>query len=153
MNVDASLAFEDLMRVLLRMSRRSQGFTWCLLFLVLVVVGANGCNKSPGVVAVHGHISYRGNPLTTSAVTFFPTSGGRPVTAAAPKGEYTADLVPGDYTAVVNVGVEYPAGFKEGDPEPPPKVVLPPEYSTRAQSTLKTTVKAGQSDPIDFELK
>jgi hypothetical protein len=125
------------------------------LFVAFLVaaVGIAGCKKPSSVVPIHGHISYRGQPLSTSAVTFFSETGGRPVTAAAPQGEYSTELAPGDYTAVVNVGVEHPPGFKEGDPEPPPKIVLPPEYSTRAQSKLKATVKAGQSEPIDFDLK
>ncbi len=61
--------------------------------------------------------------------------------------------MPGDYTATIVVGIEYPKGFKEGDPIPPPKVVLPDEYTTRAKSTLKVTVKVGQNEPIDFDLK
>jgi len=120
--------------------------------LISLTVGANGCKKSGGAVNVHGHISYRGQPLAASAVTFFPTTG-RPVTAPAPKGEYSVELVPGDYVATVNVGIERPPGFKEGDPDPKPAVVLADEYTARPKSTLKATVKPGQSEPIDFDLK
>lgn len=139
-------------RVLPSSFRQSHWFAWHLCAFVLLLVTADGCTKTSGEVPVRGRISYRGQPLTISAVTFFPATG-RPVVAAAPQGEYSTQLTPGEYTAVVNVGVEYPPGFKEGDPEPAPKIVLPPEYSTRAQSKLKATVKAGQSEPIDFDLK
>src|SRR6266478_1634968 len=122
----------------------------CLLFFLSLT--ASGCKKSSVAVPIHGHISYRGEPLATSSVTFFPETG-RPVTAPAPQGEYAAELMPGNYTATVAVGIEYPKGFKETDPLPTPKVVLPDAYRTRTKSTLKTTVKPGQSEPIDFELK
>ena len=123
----------------------------CFLF-ALFVASVGGCKKSSGTVPVHGRILYQGQPLTKSSVTFFPASG-RPVTATAPQGEYTTELLPGDYTAAVAVGIEYPQGFKEGDPVPQPKVVLPPEYTARARSKLTATVKSGKNEPIDFDLK
>jgi hypothetical protein len=53
----------------------------------------------------------------------------------------------------VNYTEPLPAGYKEGDPIPRPKLVLPPEYSTRARSKLTATVAADQSAPIDFKLE
>jgi hypothetical protein len=122
------------------------------VLVVVLSLTADGCKKSSGAVPIHGHISYRGQPLAASSVTFFPDTG-RPVTAPAPQGEYAAELMPSDYTATVAVGIEYPKGFKETDPLPTPKVVLPDTYTVRAKSTLKATVKAGQDEPIDFDLK
>jgi hypothetical protein len=78
---------------------------------------------------------------------------GRPITAPSPHGEYSTELTPGDYVATVTVGIEYPPGFKEGDPIPKPKIALPDEYTSRVKSTLKATVKEGQTEPIDFDLK
>jgi hypothetical protein len=118
----------------------------------LFVLSADGCKKASDTVPVSGKITYRGQPLTSAGITFFPTKG-RTVTATAAQGEYATELAPGDYVVVVAVGVEYPPGFKEGDPAPPPKVVLPAEYTVRAKSTLKATVKPGQAEPIDFDLK
>jgi hypothetical protein len=124
-----------------------------VLFMFVLAIATSGCKKSTsGATQVHGHITYRGEPLTLSSVTFFPTTG-RPIVAPTKEGEYSIELPPGDYTAVIMVGVEYPQGFKEGDPQPQPKVVLPPEYSTRAQSKLKVTVKERQAEPVDFDLK
>jgi hypothetical protein len=85
-------------------------------------------------------------------LTFFPTAG-RPVAVAVIEGKYEAELMPGDYIAVVDLAAELPPGFKEGDPVPPPKLVLPEHYTTRAKSRLKATVAADQEAPIDFDLK
>jgi hypothetical protein len=117
-----------------------------------VTLSANGCNKPGGAVSVRGRLAYQDQPLHAASVTFFPTSG-RPVTATAPQGDYATELKPGEYTVVVAVGTELPAGFKEGDPMPAPKVVLPEAYTNRANSTLKATVKEGQNEPINFDLK
>jgi hypothetical protein len=132
---------------------RSAGVRCCSCILILLLsIGAPGCMKSSGAVSVQGRVTYRGNALKSARITFFPDTG-RPVSAVISDAEYTTELRPGDYAVAVNVGTELPAGFKEGDPVPAPKIVLPPQYSTRAQSTLKATVKTGQSEPIDFELK
>jgi hypothetical protein len=120
--------------------------------ITLVVLTANGCKKSSRTASVHGRVSLRGEPLQRGALTFFP-AGGRPVASAISGGAYKTGLTPGEYTIVVSIAPELPTGYKEGDPTPPPKVVLPGEYSTRAKSTLKATVKAGQEKPIDFVLK
>jgi hypothetical protein len=120
--------------------------------LSLLLLFVFGCRKTDGSLHVRGHIAYRGQPLNKGAITFFPEKG-RPIAAPIPEGEYEIDLTPGEYTVVVEAGNELPPGFKEGDPAPAPKVVLPDEYTTRAKSSLKTTVRQGQSEPIDFDLK
>jgi hypothetical protein len=120
--------------------------------LLFLTISAHGCKKSSGAVPVHGHVAFQGQPLASALLTFFPEKG-RPVGAPILQGEYKTELMPGEYTAVVAVAPEFPKGFKEGDPLPPPKFVLPDEYTIRTKSTLKPTVKPGQSDPIDFDLK
>ncbi len=122
------------------------------ILIVLAPVCILGCKNSSNAIPVHGKVTYRGDALTNAGITFFPTTG-RPVAAAAPQGEYSTELPLGDYTVVVNIGSELPSGYKEGDPIPPPKILLPTTYTTRAKSTLKAVVKPGQSDPIDFDLK
>jgi len=123
------------------------------LSLAPIAICVFGCGKGSDTASVSGHVSYRGEAIAPGAVTFFPATG-RPVTAAlTEQGNYTAELPPGDYTAIVNLGFKPPPGFKEGDPMPKPKFVLPDEYTTRTKSTLKASVKLGQDQPIDFDLK
>jgi hypothetical protein len=124
----------------------------CCATLSLMMLFVFGCRKSDGSVPVHGHIAYRGKPITKGAITFFPEKG-RPIAAPIPEGDYKIDLTPGEYTVVVTAGNELPPGFKEGDPAPVPKIVLPDEYTLRAKSSLKASVKPGQSEAVDFDLK
>lgn len=113
---------------------------------------ASGCGESSNSVTVNGTVSHKGQPIPKAAVTFFPTVG-RPTTAPASEdGAYEAELTPGDYTVTVNVSAELPPGFKEGDPYPKPKIVLPPQFTTQAKSTLTAKVADGQTEPIDFAL-
>jgi hypothetical protein len=118
----------------------------------LLAISCNGCKKHSGLVPVHGKVSYRGESLKSARITFF-SGKGQPLTTVVTDGEYDIELPPEDYTVVVNVGAQLPPGFKEGDPVPTPKLVLPDQYSTRARSTLKATVAASQTEPIDFALQ
>jgi hypothetical protein len=117
--------------------------------VALIVAGCGGSNA----VEVEGKVSLRGKPLPRGILTFFPMSG-RPVTAPlSPEGEYSAELPPGEYTVIVNVGDPLPPGYKEGDPLPPPEFDLPAEYTSRARSKLTATVSEQNQQPIDFELE
>jgi hypothetical protein len=120
--------------------------------LLLLTIGLEGCKKSTGAVPIHGNVSFRGQPLANASLTFFPKSG-RPIAAPIDQGQYATEILPGEYSATVSVAIEIPKGYQEGQPLPPPKVVLPEEYTVANKSTLKATVNAGQSEPIDFELK
>jgi hypothetical protein len=118
---------------------------------LMFFVGA-GCGKSDDTVAVHGRVSYRGEALNRGSVTFVPAKG-RPVnTPLREGGRYEARLAPGDYTVAVSVSEPLPPGYKEGDPIPPPKIVLPAEYTTIAKSKLAASVSQEGSQAIDFEL-
>jgi hypothetical protein len=121
------------------------------LFLLLPFV--SGCGDASRSVPVGGTVSYRGEPLAGASITFFPASG-RPIYASTSEnGAYRAELAPDDYIATVRFVGKLPPGYKEGDPIPPPKLVLPPQYTTRAKSALRATVAPDQSEPIDFTLE
>ena len=133
------------------MSRIAPFGVWSLV--AILTVGAAGCGKSSGDVSVHGLVSYRGEPLGSAALTFFPETG-RPITAPiSDQGDYSVNLPPGNYNVIVSVGAALPPGFKEGDPVPPPKTVLPAEYTTRAKTSLHVTVGPESQGPTDFALK
>lgn len=133
------------------MTRWRGSRAWCRA--ALLVTTAIGCQKPTHGVPIHGHVSYQGRPVESSAVMFYPEHG-RPAAASTDAdGEYHANLPKGEYAVTVNVSVKPPAGWKEGDALPAPKVVLPDKYTSRAKTSVKAEVKAGQTDSIDFDLK
>jgi hypothetical protein len=87
---------------------------------------------------------------------FHPESG-HPVSVGIDQaGSYAAELPSGNYRVAVNAaGVEVPPGWKEGDPAPPPpKLILPPEYSQRARTVLQLSVSGNEEQQTaDFLLK
>ena len=121
--------------------------------VLIAAVSGTGCDKASSGISVSGHASYRGEPLAKGLISFFPATGRVVSAPIADDGSYELSLEPGDYTVTVSLGVELPPGFKEGDRVPPPKVVLPDQYSVRAKSTLKATVAPGHAEPLDFDLK
>jgi hypothetical protein len=111
-----------------------------------------GCSETWTAVSIHGNVSYQDKALDNGSIMFYPAAGRPAFAVLNADGDYSIDLEPGEYTVTIENSAPLPPGFKEGDPMPPPKVVLPPEYSTRARSMLKATVAADQSEAIDFKL-
>jgi hypothetical protein len=116
-----------------------------------------GCGDDIDTTSVTGNVTYQGKPLANGSVTFHPEKG-HPVAAVIDtSGDYAVDLPPGDYRVAVNApGIELPEGRREGEfPSPaPPKLVLPPEYSQWAKTTLQVTVnESGDPQTADFALK
>ena len=127
--------------------------TQAALLLVLIFVSATSCKKTDGGEKVTGHVSYKDAPLTDAAVIFYPEVGRNFVAALDSEGNYSVRLAPGSYSVAIAISSSTPPGWKEGDPMPPPKIVLPAQYTSRVNTPLKADVKAGQSEPIDFDLK
>jgi hypothetical protein len=125
----------------------------CWRAAAFLAVTAAGCQKSSPGVSVHGHVSYQSQPIENCAVMFYPEHGRAVASSTDTAGDYRATLPPDDYVVTVNISVKPPAGWKEGDPIPPPKFVLPDKYTNRTKSTLKAAVKPDQSEAIDFDLK
>jgi len=121
--------------------------------IALLLSSVSGCGGTAKQVNVWGNVSYRSAPITRGTLTFFP-AGGRPVTAVIDRdGAYSCELVPGRYVATVTIGVDLPAGWKEGDPLPRPALILPPQYGSRKKTPLAADVAAGQSEAVDFLLQ
>lgn len=120
--------------------------------LALLGIISGGCGKGPETTTVSGAIQLQSAPLARGAVTFFPERG-RPTTAATnDAGRYSVDLAPGAYKVTVNIGVQLPPGWKEGDPVPPQQVTIPLQYTSRVNTPLRTTVTAVGAEPTDFAL-
>ena len=146
---------------LARLSQRRRGIgamrslassaSWVLA--AVLATSAMGCGKASSGVSVNGHVSYRGQPIAQGALTFFPEHGRAMATATDAAGHYAIELAPGEYAVTVNLSVKLPAGWKEGDPVPEQKLVLPAKYTTRVRSTLTATVAENQQQPIDFALE
>jgi hypothetical protein len=115
---------------------------------------SSGCGKVSNKVRVTGKVTYHDDPISTGLVTFFPASGRPTPTTLSPAGDFTVDLAPGEYTVTVNVASQPPPpGYEEGDPLPPPKIVLPPEYTTQARSKLAAIVTEQNQQSIEFNLE
>jgi hypothetical protein len=123
---------------------------WCVLAAAWL---AGGCGDDSNSVVVQGKVTYQGQPLSNGLATFFPTKG-RPVNVPISEaGEYWTELVPGEYTVIVNAAAGLPEGFQEGDALPEPATKLPRKYTTRARSTLRATIGPSPSEQsLDFDL-
>ncbi|MAT71629.1 MAG: hypothetical protein CMJ58_19155 [Planctomycetaceae bacterium] len=121
--------------------------------LLVLAACLAGCSETEPGVAVRGAVSVRGEPLPAGSLTFFPSSGPPTVARVSEQGTYEVRLEPGDYRVTVAVKVELPPDYQRDAPLPPPKVSLPQQYSSRANTPLSATVSADQSTPIDFEVQ
>jgi hypothetical protein len=120
------------------------------LLSAVLATGAIGCGQASSGVPVDGHVSYHGQPIAHGALMFFPARGRAITTATDAAGHYALELAPGEYAVTVNLSVKLPAGWKEGDPIPPPEIDLPTEYTMRIKTPLKATVAAGGEQVNDF---
>ena len=122
------------------------------LAVALLSVALAGCSKSAGT-PVKGRVSYKGSPISGASLIFYPATGRAMTTVVDADGNYATNLPAGDYTATVTLSVELPAGWKEGQPIPPAKITLPPQYTKRTQTPLKASIAAGSVQSVDFDLK
>jgi hypothetical protein len=52
----------------------------------------------------------------------------------------------------VNIGAQLPPGWKEGDPVPVQKALIPPQFTSRVNTPLRTKVTETGAEPADFSL-
>lgn len=124
------------------------------LLLCLMCAGCGPRNDA----TVDGAVTYAGNPLTTGAVTFHPTTPGPPLaigelqsdgTFTLRTGE-TAGLQPGEYLVTVVATGPMPEATPS-DPMPLPKLLVPARYGDVKTSGLKYTISRG-TNKIDIVL-
>ena len=130
----------------------------------------SGCDSGPPTAPVHGTITYKGKPVTTGTITFYPAEGGRPAVGdIGSDGSYTLSrTVPGDNVILgdYKVAIEATESSATAPPPtsladelssgpastPPPKQLVPAKYSTIESSELTATVTEGDNT-IDFPLE
>src|SRR4051812_7242101 len=87
------------------------GVSLALLFGGLL---CTGCGDASNQAKVHGKVTYQGEPLPNGTITFFPSQGRPKSVALSQQGAYSIELPPGDFTVIVGVGREVPAGLRDG---------------------------------------
>jgi hypothetical protein len=122
-------------------------------WLAFTLVPILGCGSpTENLTSFDGQVTYQESPIARGAVMFFPAEGRPTSTTTDESGRYTARLAHGEYQVTVNTSVQLPPGWQEGDPIPPHKFQLPPQYTTRVRTPLVTTVTDAGAEPTDFDL-
>ena len=147
---------------------QSVGLVTCaILLLALAGCPGGGGEDLPDLVPAGGTVTLDGEPLSGASVVFVPvgTTPGRGcsgLTDASGHFEIVADAenkgAPvGEFQVVINKWVmEDGSDFQSAEGLSPMEAgaeeLLPPKYSSEAETELKATVPAGGSDSISFEL-
>lgn len=131
-----------------------------------------GCDSGPPTAPVHGKVTYKGKPVSTGTVTFYPTTGGRPAVGSINEdGTYELarkargdGVILGDYKVTIEAveagtPAEQPAsltgelGTAAGaGMSTPPTYLVPEKYSVQETSDLTKTVESGDNE-INFDLE
>ena len=124
---------------------------WAVLLLLA------GCGDSLGRYAISGSVNVDGAPLAKGNISFQPTES-QPTSSGAvvAGGKFSipreSGLVAGKYRVVVNAAVPGTEGkailpdAQPGDPPPPAKEMIPPEWNTASQHTIEVK----REGPFDF---
>lgn len=126
------------------------------LALAVCCVAFVGCQKSDGLTAVKGTVTFDGAPVEKGTINFAPKGGpGTATGAPIVDGKYEARVSPGKMAVTIYaqkvVPIENPTqeqierGITETTED-----IIPAKYN-RA-STLEADIAEGQKDPVDFEL-
>lgn len=132
-----------------------------LLLLSLVC----GCSSAdvPELAPVEGTVTLDGEPLEGALVTFNKVGGGRPAYGRTDAdGWYQLTYMDGIAGALPGEHVVWITTYREGDPDADDpeaqktrKEEVPAQYNVNASGNpdMTRTVKAGEDNVIDFELK
>jgi hypothetical protein len=138
-------------------------FRWVLAAPLLLLWLAAGCDSGDGLnrQPISGTVTLDGQPLATGTIHFIPSSNeaGTEVSATISGGKYwfskSTGPVPGPFKVEISSAdapkFEPPAGKTPGEVLPPHATEKVPE-KYNFKSTLTTTIKSGQSEPVDFPL-
>lgn len=143
-----------------------------LVGLAIVSAALAGCGpKHTPTVPVTGKVTFKGQPVEGASVAFFLDGSGTPAVGTT-KSDGTFDLTshePGDgaqegqhkvtVTKVESNAPAVPAGesmeaaLKRGQTKVTETMALPPDYADAGKTTLSFSVKKGEKNHFDIELK
>lgn len=138
-----------------------RGFRVASAALAAFVLGLAGCGGDPlQRQAVSGTVTFKGKPLATGSIEFFPADPGVGTGSGAPIGDglfqiaKDKGLSPGNYKVRVNAPdhvSQAPGGAPGSDSAgTPPKELIPAKYN--ANTTLTAEVKKGAENVFTFNL-
>jgi hypothetical protein len=120
--------------------------------LVVASSLSSGCTKKDPGAIVHGKVSYKGKPVETGSVVFFPQTGPVGDGNLQPDGGYRIlnrekreGIPPGSYTVVVISGQDQIA-LRPEDPLYRVEPAIPLKYTGKTTSPLKYEVKQGDNE-------
>jgi hypothetical protein len=123
-----------------------------------------GCGNPLGRYAISGTVTVDGAPLTKGNISFQPTEN-QPTSSGAvvAGGKFSiprdSGLAVGKYRVVVNAAVPGTEGkavlpdAQPGDPPPPAKELIPPEWNTASQHTIEVKQEGPFEFPFAIETK
>ena len=109
------------------------------------VVGCSAAPSAPEFVDAKGKVTVGGKAVSKAYVGFIPTGAQQEVYAKVENGEFTARVMPGQYTVVVEPEWKRTAtAAKPSD--------IPPRYMDARTSRLAADVPAGGKSDLEFKL-
>ncbi len=139
------------------------------LLLVAIFVACSGCgdgitDNRKGLAPVTGKVTLDGKPLTTGTISFISSDGSEAFTGPLDSsGSYTLGAspsspgaLPGEYKVIIIASQQATMGdpMKGGQPiAAEAKSLVPEKYTKPDSSGLTGSVKSGQSNSINFDLK
>ncbi len=127
--------------------------------LSLTACGCGGSGGNPNLVKVSGKVSINGTAISQGMISFTSAKGDGYSSPIGNGGQYSLGnteteigALPGEYKVMVvaNDGI---AKMGENGKVELPKSLVPEKYSNLKSTDLTASVKAGQSNEINFDLK
>jgi hypothetical protein len=133
--------------------------------VVLAAFWLLGCSRDPlGRYAISGSVNVDGAPLPNGNISFQPTesqptSSGAVVTDGRFSIPRESGLVKGKYRVVVNAAVpesegrEIPVDAQPGDPPPPARELIPPDWNVSSQQIIEVKPEGPFEFPFEIATK
>lgn len=113
--------------------------------LAAALIGCDAAPSAPDFVEAKGKVTAGGKPVSKAYVGFIPTSAQQEVYAKVENGEFTAKVMPGKYTIVVEPEWKRMAtAAKPSD--------IPAKYMDAKTSKLEADVPKGGKSDLEFKL-